>query len=489
LLFVAVIGCISYAVYAPIFAAVAFEPVTMSLYVLLVGQTGTLAGLLRSSRPLSLPRLRRIEVILFAGAALLFTRMLFQFYYWEWLSRVRDDDWLALMTLSRGMSFGWFVLIVGYGLFIPNTWRRCAAVVGALAVWPVLLNAALALPDRPLETRLTFVAQSALDVGLAVALAIYGAHRIETLREQAAQARKLGQYQLKRRLGAGGMGEVWLAEHVLLRRPCAMKLIRPERAGDPQFVRRFEREVRATAALSHPNTVEVFDYGQTDDGAFYYAMEYLTGLTLQELVERHGPLPPERAVHLLRQVCGALQEAHGVGLVHRDVKPGNVLACRRGGLCDVAKLLDFGLVRARGLGEPGQSLTQEGMIAGTPAYLSPEQAAGKADLDGRSDLYSLGALAYFLLTGRPPFVRDTAVRTMAAHLDEAVVAPDRHRPDLPADLQAVVLRCLEKDPARRDQSADDLEAALAGCGCAGGWTRERAAAWWRDNVTDPVPTA
>jgi serine/threonine-protein kinase len=212
------------------------------------------------------------------------------------------------------------------------------------------------------------------------------------------------------------MGEVYLAEHVLLRRPCAVKLIRPERAGDPQALRRFEREVQATAALTHPNTVEVYDYGRADDGTFYYAMEYLRGLSLQELVARHGPLPPARAAHLLRQVCGALQEAHAGGLVHRDIKPSNVIVCQRGGVCDVAKLLDFGLVRAPCLGGGAETLTQEGTIAGTPAYMSPEQAKGLEDLDARSDIYSLGALAYFLVTGRPPFVRETAVLTLTLQL-------------------------------------------------------------------------
>jgi len=208
-------------------------------------------------------------------------------------------------------------------------------------------------------------------------------------------------------------------------------------------------------------------------------MEYLPGLSLEELVARHGPLPPERAVHLLRQVCAALQEAHAAGLIHRDIKPGNVLVCRRGGQHDVAKLLDFGLVRGHGLDGDGQKLTQQGAIAGTPAYMSPEQAAGKEAVDARSDLYSLGAVAYFLLTGQPPFVRGTAVQTLAAHLGEAVVAPDRHRADVPADLQAAILRCLEKEPARRFPSAGDLDEALTRCRDANSWTRERAADWWR----------
>jgi serine/threonine-protein kinase len=256
---------------------------------------------------------------------------------------------------------------------------------------------------------------------------------------------------------------VYLAEHSLLRRPCAIKLIRPERAGDPATLKRFEREVQAMAALTHPNTAEVYDYGHAADGTFYYVMEYLPGPSLEELIKQHGPLPPERAVHLLRQVCAALQEAHAAGLVHRDVKPGNVLVCERGGLADVAKLLDFGLVRGHGLDSDDAKLTQQGAIAGTPAYMSPEQAAGREDVDGRSDIYSLGAVAYFLLTGQPPFVRGSAVQTLAAHLGEPVVPPDRLRADVPADLQAVVLRCLEKEPARRFARAADLAEALAGC--------------------------
>ena len=186
------------------------------------------------------------------------------------------------------------------------------------------------------------------------------------------------------------MGEVYLAEHVLLRRPCALKLIRPERAGDPKNLRRFEREVQATATLTHPNTVQVYDYGHTDDGTFYYVMEYLPGLTLEELVKRHGPLPPARAIHFLRQVCGALEEAHAVGLIHRDIKPGNVIVCERGGVHDVAKLLDFGLVLSPVSEADGEKLTQDGAIAGTPAYMSPEQAGGQDDVDARSDIYSLG---------------------------------------------------------------------------------------------------
>jgi serine/threonine-protein kinase len=288
----------------------------------------------------------------------------------------------------------------------------------------------------------------------------------------------LGQYRLKEKLGAGGMGEVYLAEHRLLKRPCAVKLIRPERAGDPQFLRRFEREVRATALLDHPGVVAVYDYGHAADGTFYYVMEYLSGLGLDRLVERHGPLPPALAAHLLRQLCAALRAAHGRGLVHRDIKPSNVIVCPGGGPHDRAKLLDFGLVRD-GAAEGDAKLTRLGAVVGTPDFMAPEQAEGAAPVDARGDLYSLGALAYFLLTARPPFERATAMQTMLAHLRDPVSPPSALTPGTPADLEAVVLRCLAKRPDERYRDADAVARALAACACAGEWTEEAAAAWWQ----------
>lgn len=234
-------------------------------------------------------------------------------------------------------------------------------------------------------------------------------------------------------------------------------------ANDPNCLRRFEREVQATATLSNWHTVEIYDYGLATDGTFYYVMEYLPGLNLAQLVRQNGPLPVARVIHLLCQVCSALRKAHAAGLIHRDIKPGNIITGERGGLPDVAKLLDFGLVRGKGIGPDELSLTQEGMIAGTPAYMSPEQAAGNEQIDSRTDIYSLGAVAYFLLTGRPPFVRETAMRVIAAHLCEPVTSPDRLRPDLPANLQAVILKCLEKDPAFRFPTADSLSEAPSQC--------------------------
>jgi serine/threonine-protein kinase len=295
------------------------------------------------------------------------------------------------------------------------------------------------------------------------ALAIYGSHRIEVLRKEALEARKLGQYQLKRLLGMGGMGEVYLAEHLLLRRPCAIKLIRADRAGDAASLRRFEREVQVTATLTHPNTVQVYDYGHTDDGTFYYVMEYLPGLTLEQLVQSQGPVPAPRTIHLLCQVCGALGEAHAAGLIHRDIKPGNIIVCERGGLRDVAKLLDFGIVRSPGVKLDESQAFLEPAIVGTPGFMSPEQASGTDAVDARSDIYSLGGVAYFLVTGVPPFGRATLSEMLAAHTRQAVTPPERIQPNVPRDLQAIILRCLSKNPDDRYPNAAALHDALERC--------------------------
>ena len=393
---------------------------------------------------------------------------------------IGGQPWSAGKIAAQLAALRWFPLIVAYGTLIPNTGRRCALVVGLMAATPLALTALWALMGwlgtaNVTEFSLWLAAWLAAGAGVAV----YGSHRIEVLRKEAVTARQLGQYQLKKRLGAGGMGEVYLAEHVLLKQPCAVKLIRPRRAADPATLRRFEREVKATSRLKHWNTVQIYDYGHSDDGAFYYAMEYLPGLTLEELIDRFGPLPPARAVHFLRQVCAALQEAHGVGLIHRDIKPGNIIACERGGIHDVVKLLDFGLVRTVGTESEDERLTQEGAVAGTPAYMSPEQAGGQEDVDARSDIYSLGAVAYHLLTGQPPFKHAKAVQAILAHIHDQVRRPTELRSQIPAALEAVVLRCLEKEPGQRFPDVRSLDEALASCQTDGGWNEESAAVWWR----------
>jgi serine/threonine-protein kinase len=438
-----------------------------------------LAIILGKKGPLSLRQLRGIELTLFGLVLMQLAWNLFGDLFfsppfggvapWANTSATSANETYFMYLYGLFASLPFVLLIVSYATLIPSDWRRCTLVVGAMALTPMTINvAACALVAvSPLAFFQQCVVHPGLILAIAVAIAAYGTHRIELLRQEAAEARKLGQYQLKRQLGAGGMGEVYLAEHLLLKQPCALKLIRPERAGDPAMLRRFEREVQATARLKHWNTVQIFDYGHAADGTFYYVMEYLPGLTLAQLVKRQGPLAPGRALHLLQQACLALREAHGLGLIHRDIKPANIMVCERGGVSDVVKLLDFGLVKAVGLGSKEETLTQEGAITGTPTYMSPEQASGKDSLDGRSDIYSLGAVAYFVLTGSPPFPRTTAIDAIVAHLHEPVRPLTELRAEVPADLQEVVLRCLEKDPARRFADVSRLHDALARCGCAG----------------------
>lgn len=399
------------------------------------------------------------------------------------------NDWNIQLGTSVMQQFGasynelWMGLIFGYGLFIPNSLRRATLVIGGMALLAFLANVLIVVFDAAVRGQMAgmLLWQSAGWMGATATMAILGSYRIERMRQAAAQARKLGQYQLLHQIGQGGMGEVYLAEHTLLRRPCAIKLIRAERAGDPKNLVRFEREVQATATLTNWHTVEVFDYGRAQDGTFYYVMEYLPGLNLEQMVKQYGPLPASRVVYLLRQVCAALREAHGIGLIHRDIKPSNIIVGQRGGLADVAKLLDFGLALAHEF-TGSERITQEGVIAGTPSYMSPEQAGGVGAVDGRSDIYSLGAVAFFLLTGRPPFVGQSAMQVLAAHLHQAAPSPREFAGDCPEDLARVVMRCLEKEPARRFEGAQALERPLATCQCAGIWTDSCAAAWWREKA-------
>jgi hypothetical protein len=421
--------------------------------------------------PVSMRKLRFAEVVIFGLPAAFFLLL---------------QHRVTLSDAGRGfmpppLSF-WVLLIFTYGMFIPNTWRRAALVIGVMALAPVLLVIGMRLGYPEVADVMTVAdfMQHVLVMVVAAVAAVFGTHLINTLRREAFEAKQMGQYRLIRPLGAGGMGEVYLAEHRMLKRPCAVKLIRPEQAGDPNVLARFEREVRMTARLSHWNTVEIFDYGRTEDGTFFYVMEYLPGLSLEDLLERHGQLAPERVVHLLRQTCQGLREAHGIGLIHRDIKPGNIFVAQRGGLYDVAKLLDFGLVKP--VAEiPSARLTQEGAISGTPLFMSPEQARGLGEIDARSDIYSLGAVAYTLLTGRPPFERTSPFEVMIAHARDDVVPPSQLDAEVPADLEQVILRCLAKSPEDRFQDTNSLEQALAECAAADRWTQSHAARWWQEN--------
>jgi hypothetical protein len=390
--------------------------------------------------------------------------------------------------------------MVGRAVYVPSSARRtailCALVsipFGTALVWmfweldPLLVATMAASRDGPTDevsVRVGVIGEDALwwigtsVVSTSISAVIYG------LRRDAHRARRLGQYMLEAKLGQGGMGVVYRAHHAMLRRPTAIKLLHPDRLG-AQSLTRFEREVRTTAGLSHPNTVTIFDFGRTPDGTFYYAMELLDGATLTQIVKLAGPMPPERVIYVITQVCGALAEAHDAGLIHRDVKPDNILLTKRGGLFDFAKVVDFGLVKEI---DAGAELTHEDAILGTPLYMAPEAIRGKARADGRSDLYAVGAVAYFLLTGEHVFAGDTVIEIMSAHLKETPEPPSaRLGATVPADLEKLVLACLEKDPEKRPKNALELARALSLCEHANKWTKERAERWWRDYGPELAP--
>ncbi|MDH3479975.1 MAG: serine/threonine protein kinase [Gemmatimonadota bacterium] len=315
-------------------------------------------------------------------------------------------------------------------------------------------------------------------------IAVIPVHIIRRLGRQARRARDLGSYKLGDEIGRGGMGEVYRAEHKLLARQAAIKLIRPEMLGarDPDAARvmvtRFKREAQAAAALRSPHTIELYDFGTSQDGAFYYVMELLDGVDLDTLVQRFGPVPPDRVAHLMKQACLSLAEAHGQGLVHRDIKPSNLLTTRMGVEVDFIKVLDFGLVKARH-GRADTLLTQPHVATGTPAYMAPEVAMGETDIDERADLYSLGCVMYWLLTGQLVFERDNPLVMMHAHVSEPPVPPSqRTEITIPAELEALVLTCLAKKRDGRPRNALELGRALSSVPGAGAWSADRAQQWW-----------
>jgi serine/threonine-protein kinase len=442
------------------------------------------AGLLASRAALEYRQLRILEYSFFGTLVVL--AMIAQYAIGSEL--IARGDLPRLVALEKNGVINLLVLMILYGVFIPNDPKATARVVLTMALGPLLVLAALEYKASEASTIVDQVASeeftiaNMLFIAVSAALAIYTSHVLNRLRRNLHDARKLGQYQLGEKLGEGGMGEVYLAEHQLLKRPCALKLIKPDVNTNPLALARFEREVQSAAMLSHPNTIEIFDYGHTDDGTFYYVMEYLPGLSVSDLVRQFGPMPPGRVVYLMRQVCGALAEAHRFGLVHRDLKPANILVAILGGKCDVVKVLDFGLVKLTAKPDAPQ-LTADHTVSGTPQYMSPEQAIADRDLDGRADLYSLGAILYFLLTGRPPFAGTNPTELMISHARDPAVPPSQHRPGLPADLEAVVMRCLAKKPADRYPDARALAAALAACACGGDWTDEQAEQWWVEQAT------
>ena len=448
------------------------------------------AGVLYRKHQLSLLQIRVAELVVMANVGLLAIDLDLRLVL-NALDAQGADKVSTLVSINNWNYVTWTLIIFIYGVFMPNRWQRAAIVLLPMAFVPWLvteISNAIALhwynEDIKALLKTDILGRPLSPPLIAACISIFAAHTIHGARTSAFQARRLAQYRLIRLIGEGGMGRVFEAEHLLLKRNCAIKLIQPDKNTDDRALRRFEREVRATAKLTHPHTVQVYDYGQTNDGIFFFAMELLPGMNLGELIKRSGPLPPERAIHFLIQVSDALREAHNAGLIHRDIKPGNIFVSERGGIRDYTKLLDFGVVREVKV-TPSPSSTVI-MVAGTPAFMAPEQVTHPTQTDARSDIYSLGMVAYYMLTGQIPFKGKSAIEIMMAQIHDDPDPPSAHQSGIPADVEAIVLKCLEKDPDKRMPNAHELRQALLQCDCARDWTLEKANAWWADQRNVPV---
>jgi serine/threonine-protein kinase len=403
-----------------------------------------------------------------------------------WLAgRLIHDDTLTISWLC--------VWIVMFPLIVPTTpWKALLVSVVSASMGPLCYSFCVVGGKAPVEPTAKLVA-SFLPNYVAAALAVVPAYLLHglgrSLHVAERKLKELGSYQLVELLGQGGMGEVWRAEHRMLARPAAVKIVKLDALEDgapeakERLLRRFEVEALATASLHSPHTVQLYDFGVTQEGTFYYVMELLNGLDLESLVSRFGVLPPARTVSILRQACSSLAEAHAAGMVHRDIKPANIYLCRLGLEHDWVKVLDFGLVaKPKGCEHAHDSkLTAVNTIVGTPSFMAPEMAEGRPDIDGRADLYALGCVAYWLLTGTQVFEGHdkTPMKLLMDHIGTRPDPPSRRlqRP-IPPALEAIVLRCLEKDPRDRPPSATELSRLLAECPVDGHWTDDDARRWW-----------
>jgi eukaryotic-like serine/threonine-protein kinase len=439
---------------------------------------GLWLGFRSGARPLVIVRLAEVGALLVAGA--LVVLMSFKMSY------AARPDTILLLCLSN--------MLIARAVMVPST-ARFSLMLGAVFGVPFLIAVfylhrlqhnpliytALADPRLRLDAA-TIAGRFTMIGGLwwvaSVALTTTTSKVIYGLQREVRDARRLGQYTLLEKLGEGGMGIVYRARHAMLRRPTAIKLLPSDRFG-PEALARFEREVQLTAGLTHPNTIRVFDYGRTADAIFYYAMEYLEGANLAEIVAVGGPMPAARVMHILDQVAGALAEAHQIGLIHRDIKPANIFLTEQGGVPDVAKVLDFGLVKQ--LGQPDGELadiTHAGRLTGTPLYMAPEAMTAPDAVDARTDLYALGAVGYFLITGQDVFTGTTVIEICAKHLHDMPEEPSRRLGQpVPADLERLILSCLEKEPANRPVDARTLQRGLRACVDYGSWSEEDARRW------------
>ena len=397
-----------------------------------------------------------------------------------------DRGLLRLVTEQAGMLTALLAatqILALRSALVPSSLRHSLAMVTVVGL-PLTISSGLGRPAMwpagftlvPREHSFLFIFGTVWWLFTSAVCAVIAriVHRLEV---EVEAARRLGQYELGEKLGEGGMGVVYRARHALMKRPVAIKLLPPEQAGQ-DAIARFEREVQLSSQLSHPNTVVIHDYGHTPEGIFYYAMELIEGATLEQVIHATGPMPSCRVVHVLHGVAGALAEAHERGLVHRDIKPANILLGPRGGEPDVVKVLDFGLVRSV---RAAAELTNAGVLMGTPLYMSPEAIKSPERVDGRGDLYALGAVAYYLLSGRHVFEAETAIEICAKHLHDPPAPLAGRVPDLDGELAKLVLACLAKEPAGRPGTARELLERLEQCPSRAGWTRARAATWWQEH--------
>jgi serine/threonine-protein kinase len=390
---------------------------------------------------------------------------------------------------SNQISWNTLVILVS-SMFLQTTPRRMLAAALAAASMDPLFYAMAYLRGLPVP-RGWDAAIVYLPTYVCAIIATLPSSVLQHLGRRLREAQDFGSYRLVELLGEGGMGEVWRAEHRLLARNVAIKLVRPEilGAGDTADARvvlqRFEREARATAALSSPHTIDVFDYGMTQDQTFYYAMELLVGRDLETLVREFGPVPADRSLFLLRQVCHSLADAHARGLVHRDIKPANIYVCRRGLDYDFVKVLDFGLVKVQDSRSVRLTLDAPGQTTGTPAYMAPEIIEGAPDVDRRADVYALGCVAYYMLTGQLVFEADTPMKMLLQHLQARPLPPSsRTELDIPPEIDALVLACLEKNPDNRPQDATELLVRVSGCPTCGTWSDDAARNWWEAHLPE-----
>jgi hypothetical protein len=391
-------------------------------------------------------------------------------------------------TADSRVGLSWVaVWVLLFTVVVPNPPRRAAAAtLAAVSSVPIVVDISMAHHPITGVTPEGFFFGLVLPYLLVALMAFVGSHVVYALGKEVTRAREMGGYRLIERLGGGGMGEVWRAQHHLLARPAAIKLVRSDALGASRTPRqreiqeRFGREAQATALMHSPHTIQLYDFGFTNDGTFYYVMELLDGFDLETLVKQFGPVPAGRAIHLLTQACHSLGEAHARGLIHRDIKPANVYVCRYGRETDFVKVLDFGMVKSwRTDTEAETQLTAEHVVAGTPAYMAPEQVLGNRPVDARTDIYALGCVAYWLVAGQLVFDGKTTMETMTRHAKEQPAAPST-RTDLkvPPALDAIILTCLAKSPDERLASADALAEALASVATGDTWTAQRAYDWW-----------